>query len=71
MLTYRKKNSEVSRRTFAGRCASRVRKANAWKIRAGLLTPRELRQWAREVERDALARPEEFQGWAWCYCTEE
>lgn len=49
-----------SRAALAGRAARVIRRANTWKVRAGLLTRAGLTRWARSVERACLADPESF-----------
>jgi len=46
--------------TLAGRAARRVRLLNEWKVRAGLLSRKQLRRWAEQVRQDCQACPEEF-----------
>jgi hypothetical protein len=48
---------------MAGRAAAMVRRNNAWKVREGFLTRRDLARWARQVEARCKEAPENFAGW--------
>ena len=48
---------------MAGRAAAMVRRANAWKVRDGRLSRRDLARWARKVETRCKANPADFAGW--------
>lgn len=61
MVRHAPGNSPVAIARRAGRV---VRRCNAWKVRAGLLTTKALRRWVRDVEASARECPESFAGWS-------
>jgi len=61
MVRHTPGNSPAAVARRAGRV---VRRCNAWKVREGLLTPKELRRWVRSVETLARKCPESFTHWA-------
>lgn len=48
----------------AGRAARKVRAANAWKVKAGRLSRKQLAKSASAVERQCRAEPEAFRHWS-------
>ncbi len=52
-----------SRAAIAGRAARAVRKANAWKVQAGLISKAGLRRWARSAAEMAARDPEAVAHW--------
>jgi hypothetical protein len=52
-----------SRAAIAGRAARAVRRANRWKVSAGLITRHELRRWAQLVRKEAGENPARFTHW--------
>ena len=56
-----------SPRAVSGRVGKTIRKANAWKVQAGLLTPAQLRRWVRSAEALCRVNPAEFLFWRDCW----